>query len=198
MYKKILTIILILPLVFSMPSEIYADSKENIVTRDEFADKIMDCYEYVTQTFSLPTVEQPIFDDIDNSLFSQRILQCYLLGFMEGVGNKKFEPTKTVTKSQTAVALYRLFSKLTTKYNFVQTEAALIINDLGIAPEWAVDSIEYMVLNGIMSLDNGNFYPNDEISEAELGEIIERINNIFVSSDEGDRIDFETFLTRMQ
>ncbi|MCD7819377.1 MAG: S-layer homology domain-containing protein [Lachnospiraceae bacterium] len=196
MYKRILATAVALTLIFSMQCGIYAE--ENTIRRDELANKIMDCYEYVTQEFSAPLFEQPVFNDINDSLFGYRILQCYAAGFMDGVGDKKFEPTLAVTKSQAAVALYRLVSKLNAKYDIVQAEEPLVINDLYTAPIWASNSIEYMVLNGFMPLDNGKFYPNDEISETELDGIIERIKDIFVLDDERERIDFETFLTKVQ
>lgn len=197
MLKKCLSIILVLSLVFLIQSEILANGQRSIVKRDELADEIMNCYEYVTQAFSIPTSEQPIFDDINGSIFSHRILQCYILGFMSGVSETKFEPEKPVTKSQAAVALQKLFSKLNTESDFLHNEDGQRINDLELAPEWAKSSIEFMILNGLMLLDDGNFYPNEEIDETELSNIIERIKNIFVT-DEVNRIDFETFLKRMQ
>lgn len=163
--------------------------------RDELADAVMSTYEYVTQEFSLPIAEQPIFNDINGSQYQMRILQAYTSNFMNGVGDMTFEPMENVTREQLAVVLYRLVSKLNTKYAKTQKIKRIGISDLDNVSEWAKEPYKYMMETGFMTSPYGTFKPQDIVTHAELMEITDLIKIEFAGSYNEKRMDFNEFLS---
>lgn len=171
--------------------------EEALVTRAGLADAVMDTYEYITQEFSLPMAEQPPFGDISQSPFQMRIVQAHLAGFMNGVGDAVFSPDENITRCQAAAALYRLTQHLNTKYDAIQEKNWVDIADLIEVPDWAIEASVFMVSTNLMLLKENQFCPDDYLSKTELDGITEKIKKRFVVDDDGERIDFQTFLERM-
>ena len=164
--------------------------------RDELADAVMSTYEYVTQEFSLPIAEQPIFNDINGSPYQMRILQAYTSKFMNGVGDMTFEPMENVTREQLAVVLYRLVSKLNTKHTKTQEIRRIGISDLDNVSEWAKEPYKYMMEAGFMTSPYGTFKPQDIVTHAELMEVTDLIKIKFAGSYNEKRTDFNDFLDK--
>lgn len=169
---------------------------KEMITRAEFADRVMDTYEYVTQEFSVPMSEQVVFNDIEQSPLALRILQAYSYRFMFGVGDEKFSPDECVTRCQAVVTLYRVVQRLNEKYNIIEEKSQIYVPDIETVPDWGIESVEYMVSAGLMSLRPEGFCPDELVSEDELNEIMQNIKDIFGGFYDGERIDFETFLER--
>lgn len=197
MYQKIILGIFIMCFAVLPCTQINAEEGDLTMTRAEFANAMIDTYEYITQEFSLPIEERPAFSDISQSPFQIRILQAHIKGFMNGVGDETFLPDEKITKCQAAVALYRLMQCLNAKYDSTQEQKQINILDIETVPDWGREAITFMVSTSLMSLKESKICPNDLISKTELNEIREKIKNIFVISDGGERIDFQTFLERM-
>ena len=176
---------------------IKAEDENATMTRAELANAAMETYEYITQEFSLPMEERPAFSDIGQTPFQIRILQAHIKGFMNGVGDERFLPNENVTKCQAAVVLYRLVQCLNEKYGLLLEEKQVTVSDLETVPEWGTEAINYMVSTGLMPLREGKFYPDELVTKEELNATIEKIKEIFVISDDGERIDFQTFLDRL-
>lgn len=193
MYKKIISIVTVIFLTLISIIPVNAEDNDCMVTRAELANEVMNVCEYITQEFSLPMEERPVFKDIQKSPFRFRILQAHVKGFMSGVGDEKFMPEQNVSKCQAAVSLYRLMQYLNTKYDCKQEEESIDISDYNLIPDWGTEAVVFMVSTKLMSLTDDKFYPDNSISRAELDEITEKIKNIFVT-DSGKRIDFQEFL----
>ncbi len=197
MYHKIVLVILIMCLTFLPHTLINAEEDNVTMTRAELANVVMETYEYITQEFSLPIEERTVFSDINQSLFQIRIVQAHIKGFMNGVGDEKFLPNENVTKCQATVTLYRLMQKLNQKYGLKQEEKQVDISDLEIAPDWAIESIVFMVSTNLISLRGSKFYADELASKNEIHKVIKKIKDIFIISDDSERIDFQTFLERI-
>lgn len=194
--KKLIIFIIVI-CTMTLSSVIYAE--ENDMTRAELANEMMNVYEYITQKFTIPSSEKPIFEDVDKTVpFAIRIEQAYALHFMGGVGDQKFMPNESVSKEQTATVVYRLIQRLNTKYNteLEELKQIEIIDEENIAP-WAIDSVNYLLSNGLMQLEEGNFYPYSYVSKDDVSHISEKIKSFYIKpGDNEERIDFETFLSR--
>ncbi len=198
MYKKLLTLVLALSFALLPLQQTNASESSAALTREELADSVMEAYEYITQEFSIPTSERQIFSDTNQSRYQMRIVQSYLNGFMNGVGDEKFAPEDVVTRSEAATVLDRLINCLNIKYDTDQAMKTINIYDIEDIPDWARQSAVYMSSTGFMPLNDGRFYPNNPMDKTELTEIIERIKGTFVKFNDVERIDFQTFLERMQ
>lgn len=193
MYKKIISIFIICFILLSH-TLINAETENATVTRAELANVAMETYEYVTQEFSFPMSERPAFIDIKESQFQIRILQVYIKGFMNGVGDEMFLPDENVTKCQAAAVLYRLVQYLNKKYNFGLDEKSVAISDFETVPEWGIEATNYMISTGLFQLEKDKFNPNKFITENELNNAVEKIKEIYSVFYNGERIDFQTFL----
>lgn len=196
MYRKIiLVIVMCFSLLSHMP--VKALDENAAITRAELANAVMETYEYITQEFSLPTEERPTFSDIGQTPFQIRILQAHVNGFMNGVGDERFLPNENATKCQAAAVLYRLMQCLNEKYGLLLEEKQVTVSDLEAVPEWGTEAVNYMASTGLMQLREGKFHPDELVTKEELNATTEKIKEIFVISDDGERIDFQTFLDRM-
>lgn len=88
MYKKIISIVTVIFLTLISIIPVNAEDNDCMVTRAELANEVMNVCEYITQEFSLPMEERPVFKDIQKSPFRFRILQAHVKGFMSGVGDE--------------------------------------------------------------------------------------------------------------
>ncbi len=197
MYNKIISIILAVCFTALPCTAVNAESENTTITRAELADAVMEIHEYITQTFSLPMPEQPVFSDIKESPFQFRIIQAYTEGFMYGAGDGQFLPDENVMKAQMAVVLYRLVQNLNKKYNTSQEEKTVDILNIEMAPAWEKQAVNFMVSTDLMPFSENYFYLNEPVSESELYETAKKIADIFAVFHEGERIDFKTFLNRV-
>ena len=198
MYYKNLVLVTVMAFLLLSQTTVYTEDGHEFLTRAELANVAMETYEYITQEFSLPNSEQPIFNDINESQYGIRIEQAYINGFMSGVEEKQFSPNELVTKGQATTVLYRLIRRLNTKYGNSLEERETNINDINEVPEWAIEASTYMVSTGLVSLNEGDFLPNELMEKNTLNEITDKIKNTFVTDDNEERMDFQTFLERMQ
>ena len=190
-------ILVILCLALLPNTQIKAECENTFVTRAELADAVMKTYEYITQEFSFPIIEQSVFNDISDSSFQFRILQAHIKGIMNGVGDDKFLPDKELTRCEAAVAVYRLTKCINEKYNLTLEEKKVDISDIETSPDWGKEAIMFTVSVNIMTTEQSKFYPERLITQNELNEITDMIKDIFVVCDDVERIDFQTFLERM-
>lgn len=162
--------------------QINAEKEKESFTRAELADAAMEIYEYVTQEFSMPIAECPLFYDISQSPFAYRIEQAYLSGFVNGVGNGIFLPDEKVTRLQATVVLYRVVQRVNDRFNLPQElkENQVYICDLESIPDWAKEGVVYMVSCGLITLDGDAFLPNNLISNSEFDNAVDKIKELFV------------------
>lgn len=173
------------------------NAQDDDYTRAELADDVMNAYEYITQEFSVPTVEREVFEDIKPP-YSMRIIQAYLEGFMNGIDEKTFAPEQKVTNMQAMTVVYRLIEKLNEKYDMVWPKSISIDNEeLSDLPDWSKEEITYLLEREIISLE-GNGYYNEEADQNDVEEIFNQIKERYNTSYSGERIDFNEFLERNQ
>ena len=192
--KRFTALIVTLAMLFSIGIVCRAEGEEAVlITRGELADAVMDADEYITQQFSFPMAERPTFSDVAGN-GGMRILQAYLHGYMNGMGEGKFAPLEPVPRVQMAMVAYRLLQRMNEKYAITQSVDAVDIRDIDAVPEWAVEAVTYMVSVGLIELEGENFYPDKLVTVSEAGKILDAIKVIFVANDDGSRITYEEFL----
>ena len=173
-------------------------AQDNDYIREELANDVMDTYEYITQEFSLPIVERPIFDDIGGSQYQIRITQAYTKGFMDGIDEKTFAPCQKVTNMQAITVIYRLIEELNQKYDTVWPKSTSVDNkELSEMPVWSKEAIKYLLEREIISLEEGTYY-NEDADRDDVNLILNKIKGKYNTSYSGQRIDFDEFLKRIQ
>lgn len=173
------------------------NAKDDDYTRAELADDLMDAYEYITQEFSVPTVEREVFEDIKPP-YGMRIIQAYIEGFMNGIDEKTFAPEQQVTNMQVMTVVYRLIEKLNEKYDTVWPKSISIDNEeLSDLPDWSKEEIRYLLEREIISSEENGYY-NEQADQNDVDEILNQIKGRYNISYSGERIDFNEFLERNQ
>lgn len=193
--KKFIMLVL-LSCVMLLPGVCYASDENDFVSRAELAHIAMDIYEYVTQTYGMPSHEQPVFNDISDSQYSYRITQAYISGFVNGIGEMQFAPEIKVTNSQVITVFYRVMQKLnlTQKIEQSNNQNQIIMSDLNCIPEWARPAILNMADYGLVDLKDEKFSSDNLMERAEINNLADKIKAFYV--DPGERseyIDYETW-----
>lgn len=173
-------------------------AQDNTYTREELANDVMNTYEYITQEFSLPITERPVFDDIGGSKYQMRIIQAYLNGFMNGIDEKTFAPCQKVTNMQAITVIYRLIEKLNQKYDTIWPKCTSVDHkELNEMPDWSKEAITYLLEREIISLEEESYY-SEEADCNDVNVILNQIKGKYNTSYSGQRIDFNEFLKRIQ
>lgn len=193
--KKFIMLVL-LSCVMLLPIVGYASEENDFVSRAELAHIAMDIYEYVTQTYGMPSHERPVFNDISDSQYAYRITQAYISGFVNGVGEMQFAPEVKVTNSQVITVFYRVMQKLnlTQKIEQSNNKNQIIMSELNGIPEWARAATLYMAEFGIVDLKDEKFSPDSLMKRTEINNLADKIKAFYVDpSERSEYIDYETW-----
>ena len=138
------------------------------ITRAEFAVLAVKTFEFMSITSAQPAARNP-FTDTTN----EDVLKALNSGIMGGMSATTFEPNTLLNREQTAVALTRVFKRVTmpgwtlatdADFPFTFTWPPLFSDDSQMSP-WARESIYFMAANGIMDGMGGNqFQPKTNAS----------------------------------
>ena len=183
-------------IIFVLFLNLTVRADDTTMTRAEFADVVMDTYEYITQEFVLPMSELPTFSDISQTTYSVRIEQAYVNGFINGVSEELYMPERELTVCEMAVVFYRLVNKLESQSSLgLDKEMPVDI----VAPQWSKPALCYMNAQGILEISDSQFDAYGLCTREIALSVAEKIKKMYTDdADNKIRIDFETFLARQK
>jgi alpha-tubulin suppressor-like RCC1 family protein len=144
-----------------VPADIQ-DNYQDVITRAEFCRLAVKWVEYATgKSIDEVLAEKSLtrnpnaFTDTTNP----DILAAYALGITAGTGDGTFSPDGQFTREQAATMIMNTCRAIGAS---VEIHTSFGFADIGSASGWAVDGINFVGTNGIMSgTGNGNFSPKD-------------------------------------
>ena len=184
MKRKINILFLIVALILSLSSIIYADSewaKKDLeraanlipqsleskdltkrITREEFSGVAVKLYEALAEKLIEPTKENPFADTS-----SDDVLKAYNAGIVKGITETTFEPNKFLSREEAAVMLTRTYMSAMEIKELPEYEKNVFGDDEYIS-DWAKESVYYMAANGIINgIDKTHFAPKYKSGETE-------------------------------
>jgi len=142
-----------------VPFEIQNNYRE-VITRAEFCRMAVMYIEYVTgMSISSYMADKDIFIDWNAFADTQDyyILAAYALGVTSGTGNKQFTPNGRFPREQAATMIRNVCNVLGVDVNNPSPSG---FADIGTASSWAIDGINFVRANGIMTgTGNNHFSP---------------------------------------
>ena len=182
---------------------VIACGDDSVVCRAEMADIALDTREYAIQKFGLPIAEQPIFSDISESKYAYRIESAHIEGLVSGVGGGKYEPERTVGSYEAISVFYRVIKrieKLNNDWNDVELiqQEEIENNITSDVPEWCKEAYAYLKSKGYLEFCGQDYDFSSPFSRKQIFELSNQIKNNYSTGDDGEKIDFETFIERLQ
>ncbi|PAB60056.1 S-layer homology domain-containing protein [Anaeromicrobium sediminis] len=151
---------------------LFVDCARNI-TGKEFAILVVNLHESLTESKIKPA-SKGNFPDADVNL-----RKAYTLKIINGVGEEKFEPNASVTREQMAVIIYNeiklILKRLNIAINYSDGVPTLNFADKANVSPWAVDEVDYMFDNKIITGDGTNFNPKGNVSVEQAVAILNRV-----------------------
>jgi len=132
------------------------------ITRAEFCRLI--CFLFESKGYNIDTLIKNRNENITYSPFGdikyKYVDNAYKLGIVNGVGNNTFNPLGNITRQEAAVMIRKTAEIL--GYNITIESCS----DNTVA-DWAKESVEYTLANGIMYGKTNGFAPKDNITKQE-------------------------------
>lgn len=138
-----------------MPERLTNANLQQNITRAQFASLAVKLYEGLTDESVTPAPEDSFIDTTDIDVLKAKAIEV-----MNGDAGKA-SPNDLVTREQMAAMFYRTLSIAYEKYgqSIVDTDGTLEFNDKNSVSDWAIQSVDYVNENGIMTGDAGDFLP---------------------------------------
>lgn len=135
---------------------------ETGITRAEFV-------KIICEAFSLSSVESVSFADINPSAwYAAYASLAGSLGIVQG-SDGAFLPDQTITREDAAVLLYRTLENNGT--SFEESDNSLL--DQSSISDYAADSVRRLAAAGLIrGMEDGNFYPKNQLTRAQCAQII--------------------------
>ena len=137
-----------------------------------------------TNTIAFETWEDfngKFYDISPNDYYYKSILTVCANSYMNGVGNKAFEPQRAITRAEFTTAIIRAYLDIITMLNKSMGKTLFIPNSNSVefrdVPSncWYTSCVKSAVALGIINGDgDGNFRPNDDITRAEATAVLTR------------------------
>ena len=137
-------------------------SPESKVTREEFAGWIANAY-----GLSGENIESEFKDLNEDSPYYEAVMAAYSQGIIRGKENDNFDPSGEVTREEMAVMIANALDKFDTTVNPETVVLAEYEVDM---PDWAKDSAEKLLENGIV--EETYFGSSENVSKEEAASII--------------------------
>ncbi|MBN2898612.1 MAG: S-layer homology domain-containing protein [Clostridia bacterium] len=135
------------------------------VTREEFAGWIAKAYGLDSATL------ESNFNDLNpDSPYYEAVKAAYEQGIISGGADDQFHPDSAITKEEMAVMITAAMKKYDYAVNTDSFELAAYENDL---PEWALQSVEHVVENGIV--DESYFASTGTVTKEEAAAILYQV-----------------------
>lgn len=123
-----------------------------------------------------------VFDDVKSGMwYTGAIIWASENGIAKGMSETKFEPNSIVTREQAAtfISRYVEFAEI----DLYETDEPAEFADAGDISDYAVDAVELCRVSGILSgFPDGNFYPAEGSSRAQVAAIMSRFITAVVES----------------
>jgi len=154
------------------------------MTRAEFA-------AIVVRALGLPLSDEKIFDDVNaEDWFFKYTASAYKYGIVSGVSVSEFNPNGTITKEEAAVMTARAAKLCGINKNYDETTARNILSafiDYTQADEWAKESLSFCYDNGILSDEEIDIRPFENITRAEISYMVYNMLEVADLLDGGER-----------
>jgi spore germination protein YaaH len=142
--------------------------------------RALDLRDKVSSSFVIDVIP---FKDIDNHWAKHEISIAYRFGLIEGLTETIFAPNEYLTREQMATLLTRIVSivedSTVSKDDTVTLSEAQvsIFRDIEFS-RWSYPSISVMASRNILrGFDDGNFYPSNFVTRAELATVMNRLTH---------------------
>jgi len=140
---------------------------ENSLTRGQFVTMLLRAYGIAPDQASADN-----FSDAGNTYYTGYLSAAKRLGVAGGIGNNRFAPERAVTRQEMAVMLYNALKVLNL---LPASEAGKRLSDFSDSDEiitWAQEAFTVLVGNGIIKGSGGKLTPANELTRAEMAQII--------------------------
>ena len=122
---------------------------------------------------TLPLLASPAaatFADVpDDAWYSQATAYAQVKGFMNGVGDNRFDPQGTMTRGMLAVVLHRMAGA-------PSSMAGLDFTDILKTSPWCADAVVWCAEQGIVTgVDATHFAPNDPVTREQVALMLWRL-----------------------
>lgn len=154
--------------------EIMSNYKQNI-TREEFCTLSVLLYEKFTRNDA--KIDLDPFVDTDNPY----VLKAYNLGIVNGISDTEFAPSKSITRQELCVMIYRTL-KASDFDTSIDMSKDFPFNDTHLIADWAIGKVKYCYHNDII---HGTSYKIlDPLSNTTREQAVILINRTFLSFDD--------------
>ena len=177
--KKMIFLAIALMLCVALQQICFAE-ESSFVQRDELANVAMETYENVAHQYITVSLERPIFIDIAESKYGNRIVQAYARKFINGVGDKLFLPQKRATRLEMITVMYRVLNALNAKYDIEAIEIENELINVDNIPDWAINAVVYMVSAELTTIEEAEISVEQYATKEELELISDKIEELFV------------------
>jgi hypothetical protein len=140
---------------------------ENALTRGQFVTMLLRAYGIAPDQ-----VPADNFADAGNTYYTGYLSAAKRLGIAGGIGNNRFAPERAITRQEMAVMLYNALKALNL---LPASEAGKRLSDFTDSDEivsWANEAFTVLVGNGILKGSGGKLSPADELTRAQMAQII--------------------------
>jgi hypothetical protein len=118
--------------------------------------------------------ENPFSDVASGAWYEKAAAWASVKGVAAGVGDNRFAPGNSLSRSQFAVMLYN-YAKYKGLNAALKGGSVLEgYSDTGSIPVWAKSAMEWAVSEGIVSGDGANLSPKDNITRAQIAAMLQR------------------------
>lgn len=139
----------------------------NKITREEFIKIVLIAFNKLDKTASAN------FEDVDKKAwYYPYVASGVKLGVAKGISEKQFGIGKNITRQDAAVILHRVYNKNTSL-------GELDFKDNNDISDYAIQAISELSSIGVIKgMNDGKFYPNNNLTRAEAATLIYRLKNL--------------------
>lgn len=149
-----------------IPAPLYGTDMTQPISRQEFAAVAVALYEFLTDKTIATTGENPFTDTSDSY-----VLAAYTMGFVNGVGNGKFDPSGTLNREQACTMLGRTWVTAAGIADWVK--GGLTFSDTGNISPWALDYVALLVdLGAVNGMEDGSFQPKTNMTREQALKVV--------------------------
>ncbi|MBQ8004363.1 MAG: S-layer homology domain-containing protein, partial [Oscillospiraceae bacterium] len=135
------------------------------ITRADFALLLV-------RAFKLESESVENFADVSaNDYFASELAVARNTGIVNGIGDNKYAPRKTITRQDMMVIVYRALTKL----GVVLESADVEYEDFVSVADYAQDAVKALISSGLVNGKNGKIAPTDYTTRAEVAVLLKRI-----------------------
>ncbi|MBQ2743710.1 MAG: S-layer homology domain-containing protein, partial [Oscillospiraceae bacterium] len=145
-------------------------SPKSNITRADFAILLV-------RAFNLTSENSENFADVSASdYFASELAIARNKGIINGIGENRFAPRKSITRQDMMVIVYRALQKLNVRFGVCDEPQ---YDDFTIVAPYARDAVSALIGAGLINGKNGCIAPTDYTTRAEVAVLINRILNSF-------------------